>query len=134
MNRLLHHDRTLEDLEDSRWPAPGPTTCLVERVHALRRKPIGTLTIEDLRTLIVQNVGLPFLLPLAVEVLLDNPMAEGNFYEGDLLSAVTTRDPDSWSTFPHLARELATVLSRLTDLPGELQRDATSFLKTVEHA
>lgn len=48
VNRLLHRDRTLEDLEDSLWPAPGPTTSLVERVHALRRKPIGTLTIEDL--------------------------------------------------------------------------------------
>ncbi|MET7622490.1 contact-dependent growth inhibition system immunity protein [Streptomyces sp. NPDC005408] len=134
MNRLLHRDRTLEDLEDSRWPDPGPTTSLAERVHALRRKPIGTLTVEDLRTLIVQSVGLPFLLPLAVEVLLNNPLVEGKFYEGDLLSAVTTRDPGSWSMFPDLARELGTVVSRLTDLPNELHRDATSFLTTVGHA
>lgn len=82
----------------------------------------------------MQNVGLSFLLPLAVEALLDNPKAEGKFYEGDLLSAVTTRDPGSWSIFPDLARELGTVVSRLTDLPGELQRDATSFLETVGHA
>ncbi|MCP3766638.1 contact-dependent growth inhibition system immunity protein [Streptomyces sp. MAR25Y5] len=46
--------------------------------HALRRRPIGELAVEDMRLLIGQNVGLAHLLPLALEVLRDDPMAEGD--------------------------------------------------------
>ncbi|MFE4801034.1 contact-dependent growth inhibition system immunity protein [Streptomyces sp. NPDC056708] len=94
MTRPLNRDRSLEGLEDDRWPAPsGDATRLVATAHALRRKPIGELTVEDMRLLIRQNEGLPYLLPLALEVLRLDPMAEGHMYEGDLLSAVLTRSP-----------------------------------------
>ncbi|MEU6211834.1 contact-dependent growth inhibition system immunity protein [Streptomyces sp. NPDC047023] len=36
-------------------------------------------------------MGLAYLLPVAVEVLRDDPRAEGDMYEGDLLAAVRTR-------------------------------------------
>ncbi|WP_370418757.1 contact-dependent growth inhibition system immunity protein [Streptomyces sp. QH1-20] len=46
-----------------------------------------------MRLLIGRDVGLAHLLPLALEVLRGDPMAEGDMYEGDLLSAVLTRSP-----------------------------------------
>ncbi|MDF6045542.1 hypothetical protein LRD69_26045 [Streptomyces sp. JH14] len=70
-----------------RWPAPSAdNTRLITTAHALRRRPIGELTVEDMRLLIGQDIGLPYLLPLAVEVLRENPMPEGHMYEGGLLS------------------------------------------------
>ncbi|MEU1193887.1 contact-dependent growth inhibition system immunity protein [Streptomyces sp. NPDC005859] len=39
-----------------------------------------------------QNVGLPHLLPVAPEVLRDDPTAEGRTYAGDLLGAVIRGD------------------------------------------
>ncbi|WP_329300492.1 contact-dependent growth inhibition system immunity protein [Streptomyces sp. NBC_00659] len=51
---------------------------LVSTAHALRCRPIGGLTVEDLRLLIGQDAGLAHLLPLALEVLRDDPMAEGD--------------------------------------------------------
>ncbi|MFF0711224.1 contact-dependent growth inhibition system immunity protein [Streptomyces bauhiniae] len=64
--------------ERALWPAPSVDyTRLVTTAHALRRRPIGDLTVEDMRLLIGQDMGLPHLLPLALEVLRENPMAEG---------------------------------------------------------
>ncbi|MER5474310.1 contact-dependent growth inhibition system immunity protein [Streptomyces sp. NPDC002685] len=101
MTHPLHRDRSLEELERDRWPAPSADdTRLVATALALRRRPIGELTVEDMRVLIRQDIGLPYLLPLALEVLRDNPMQEGHMYEGDLLSAVLTRNPAVWTEFP----------------------------------
>ncbi|MFF8842177.1 contact-dependent growth inhibition system immunity protein [Streptomyces sp. NPDC015127] len=129
MSHLLHLDRTLEELEDFRWPPPGDTTYLVTKVHALRRRPLGTLTPEDLRTLIAQSVGLPFLLPIAMEVLRQDPLTDARFYEGDLLEVVLSTDAGVWALFPDLAGELRGVVQQLTGLPGHLRREADGFLE-----
>ncbi|MBV6702013.1 contact-dependent growth inhibition system immunity protein [Kitasatospora aureofaciens] len=118
MNRRADRGRSLEELERDSWPTPAADASrLVVTAHALRRKPIGELTVEDLRLLIRQNVGLPQLLPLAVEVLRHNPLAEGDLYEGDLLAAVLTRNPAVWHERPDLGRELAAIVTGLDELP-----------------
>ncbi|MEE1739461.1 contact-dependent growth inhibition system immunity protein [Streptomyces sp. BE147] len=122
-------DRSLEELERAFWPAPSvDDTRLVATAHALRRRPIGQLTVEDMRLLIGQDIGLPYLLPLALDVLRENPMAEGDMYEGDLLSAVLTRSPSVWSESPGPGRELRTIVSKLTGLPPDLQQKVERFL------
>ncbi|MEU6994515.1 contact-dependent growth inhibition system immunity protein [Streptomyces sp. NPDC046465] len=45
---------------------------LVGLVRELRRRPVGTLEPHELARLIGQDVGLPWLLPLAVEILRDS--------------------------------------------------------------
>ncbi|MFC9153500.1 contact-dependent growth inhibition system immunity protein [Streptomyces bauhiniae] len=117
--------------ERALWPAPSVDhTRLVTTAHALRRRPIGDLTVEDMRLLIGQDMGLPYLLPLALEVLRENPMAEGGMYEGDLLSAVLTRNPSTWSELPELGRELRVIAAKLTGLSPDLQQKAERFLAT----
>ncbi|MEV6018275.1 MULTISPECIES: contact-dependent growth inhibition system immunity protein [unclassified Streptomyces] len=129
MTRASHRDRSLEELERDCWPAPSAgDTRLLTTAHALRRRPIGELTVEDMRLLIGQDIGLPHLLPLAVEVLRENPMAEGHMYEGDLLSAVLTRNPSVWAEFSGLGPEFRGFISKLTDLPPDLQRKVERFL------
>ncbi|CAM5281950.1 hypothetical protein SCANM124S_01199 [Streptomyces canus] len=81
-----------------------------------------------MRLLIGQDVGLPQLLPLALNVLRDNPMAEGDMYEGDLLAAVLTRSPAVWATPSGLGPELRAIVSELTDLPPGLQQKVERFL------
>ncbi|MEV7356966.1 contact-dependent growth inhibition system immunity protein [Kitasatospora sp. NPDC091276] len=129
MTRLVDPGRSLEELERDRWPAtPAYTSYLVATVHALRRRPICELTVEDMRLLIGQDVGLAHLLPMAVEVLRDNPMAEGDMYEGDLLSAVLTRSSAVWREWPELGRKLGVIVSGLADLPPSLMEKAARFL------
>ncbi|WP_367132998.1 MULTISPECIES: contact-dependent growth inhibition system immunity protein [Streptomyces] len=129
MTRRVNRDRSLEELERDRWPAPsGGETRLMATVRELRRKPIGGLTVEDMRLLIRQDVGLAYLLPLSVEVLRVDPLAEGDMYEGDLLAAVLTRSAEVWSEFPELAREVRLIVLELADVPPALKREAEGFL------
>ncbi|MEH0547714.1 contact-dependent growth inhibition system immunity protein [Streptomyces sp. B21-105] len=93
MTRTLNRDLSIEEREHVCRPAPSADdTRLVATAHTLRRRPIRELTVEDMRLLIGQDIGLAYLLPLALEVLRENPMAEGDMYAGDLLSAVLTRN------------------------------------------
>ncbi|MFE9882639.1 contact-dependent growth inhibition system immunity protein [Streptomyces sp. NPDC005784] len=129
MTRSLNRHRSLEELERDRWSAPSADdTRLVATALALRRRPIGELTVEDMRLLIRQDIGLSHLLPLALEVLRENPMAEGHMYEGDLLSAVLASNPSVWAEFPELGRELRVIVSKLTGLPPDLQQSVECFL------
>ncbi|MEU8431612.1 contact-dependent growth inhibition system immunity protein [Streptomyces sp. NPDC029216] len=75
-------------MDPPRWAPPGSdATQLVRKVHELRRLPLGQLGPADLRTLISQQVALPYVLPLAVRLLLEEPLLDAYFYEGDLLLA-----------------------------------------------
>jgi hypothetical protein len=97
-------------------------------VRELRRKPIGGLTVEDMRLLIGQDVGLAYLLPLAVEVLRVDPLAEGDMYAGDLLAAVLTRRAEVWSESPELRWEVRVIVSELAEVPPALKRGVEGFL------
>ncbi|MGW3989247.1 contact-dependent growth inhibition system immunity protein [Streptomyces sp. NPDC004830] len=125
----MNRDHSLEELERDRWSAPsGGETRLMATVRELRRKPIGGLTIEDMRLLIRQDVGLAYLLPLAVEVLRIDPLAEGDLYEGDLLAAVLTRGAEVWSESSELERDVRLIVSELADVPLALERAVEGFL------
>lgn len=129
MSRRVNRDLSLEELEGRRWSVPaGGETRLMATVRELRRKPIGGLTVEDMRLLIGQDVGLAYLLPLAMEVLRDTPLAEGDMYEGDLLAAVLTRSAEVWRDFPELRREVREIVSELADVPPALKREVEEFL------
>ncbi len=82
--------RTLEELEGVAWGEPEWQSGLVTRCHELRKKPLEDLTVGDLATLIGQNIGEQFLVPLALRVLETNAFAEGDYYPGDLLQNMLT--------------------------------------------
>ena len=81
-------DFTLTDLEEEDWGPPTFDSHLVRQCHALRHKKIRDMSIEDLRILIGQEIGLEYLLPVALERLELDPLAAGDFYPGDLLVVV----------------------------------------------
>ncbi|MFF4888189.1 contact-dependent growth inhibition system immunity protein [Streptomyces nigra] len=129
VSRRVNRDLSLEELEGRRWSVPaGGETRLMATVRELRRKPIGGLAVEDMRLLIGQDVGLAYLLPLAMEVLRDTPLAEGDMYEGDLLAAVLTRSAEVWRDFPELRRKVREIVSELADVPPALKREVEEFL------
>ncbi|MGW1747294.1 contact-dependent growth inhibition system immunity protein [Streptomyces sp. NPDC002092] len=98
-------------MEDDRWRPPAYDSYLVTTVHALRRKPIGALTVADLGLLIRQNIGLPHL-------------------HGGLLSAVLTgRTPRG--EMPVTVRELRSIVSTLTGLDSWLRERAEAYLDVV---
>jgi hypothetical protein len=93
--------RTLEQIEDHAWGAPpADATRLIKTVYALRHKPVGLMNAEDLRVLVLQQVSLDVLVPVALTHLARNPLAEGDFYPGDLLAAVLKVPATFWREHP----------------------------------
>ena len=89
--------RSLEEIEDDYWgDPPADATRLISTAYALHKRPVGALDVEGLRLLISQQVGLGTLVPLALERVEHDPLAEGDLYPGDLLDALMRRVPDSY--------------------------------------
>jgi hypothetical protein len=107
--------QSLEDVEGDAWgDAPADATRLIATVHELRRKPIITLEVEDLRVLLGQRVGVPVLVPRALDVLEHDPLAEGNHYPGDLLTAVLRRVPaEYWAAHPGESARLRALIAAI---------------------
>jgi len=78
--------KSIENPEKEFWGQP-PTnsTSLVEKVHRQRTIQIEKLKPKDIRLLIGQNVGLKYLIPVALDILQDELFIDAEFYEGDLL-------------------------------------------------
>jgi len=87
---------TLEQLENDVWGEPEYKSNLVITCHQLRKKPLVNFEVEDLRIMISQNIGLNFLIPLALDELSSNILAEGDYYEGDLLTTVLGVNNEYW--------------------------------------
>jgi hypothetical protein len=118
----------LEDLDGVAWgPAPEDATGLVKRVHELRRRQIRKLSPEDMRVLIGQEVGLDPLIPVALELLQDDPLLEAGLYPGDLLVAVLGVEQDYWDKRPALAAQIERTLDSIEHPPIELASDIKTF-------
>jgi hypothetical protein len=124
--------KSLQQLEGTDWGEPTYNSNLVTECHRLRRVPLCQLTAENLRIMIGQQIGLPYLLPLAFELLHHDPFTAGDLYEGDLLAMVLRIDAAFWrehSELHHLAADIARLaFSQLSTLSeSELKTTRKSF-------
>ncbi|WP_285482780.1 contact-dependent growth inhibition system immunity protein [Amycolatopsis sp. NBRC 101858] len=121
---------SLDQLEGRPWGAP-PTdaTRLIETAHHLRRKPIGDLDVEDLRLLLLQRVGIELLVPLTLSRLEREPLAEGDYYPGDLLVALLKIPPEHWRRHPDRLRRATSVAAAAERLGshGPVARQIAAF-------
>ncbi|HEX3778969.1 MAG TPA: contact-dependent growth inhibition system immunity protein [Pseudonocardiaceae bacterium] len=126
------HSLTLEQIEQDAWgSAPENASRLVRTAHELRRKPIGTLTVEDLRLLISQQIGLDVLVPRAVALLRQNPLLEGDFYPGDLLMAVLKQPSSYWQRHTGLLAAMREVAGSVEEPDADLSADIERFLASA---
>lgn len=99
--KRVDRTRTLTQLEGKNWGSlvEYPTT-LVQRCHELRNVPLGHLTLADVRLLLGQNIGVAYLLPIALETLLAGPIFDEELYPGALLQAACRARPEYFATAP----------------------------------
>ncbi len=121
-------DRTLEELDGERWGEPAFGSYVVRTCHALRRKPLKTLTDEELRLAVGQGIGLEWLVPLMLQRLAENPFLAGDYYEGDLLASLALVPSSYWAEHPAEKTVLETKIvaaaqsdDRLPDMTKETQ-------------
>jgi hypothetical protein len=103
--------KSIENLEKDFWgqPPKGSTT-MIDRVYRLRTIQIERLEPKDLRLLIGQEVGLRFLIPVALKILRNNLFVDSEFYEGDLLQNVIKVDSSFWDTNKELKKQFDDLL------------------------
>ena len=120
-------EETLEQIEKEFWGEPTYGSHLVTTCHKLRKKPLKDFTVEDLRIMIGQNISLDTLIPLALVRLKQNIMAEGDFYQGDLLKSVLGADKEYWKKNQILHRTLSKLF--LNNQPSLEKRAGKSINK-----
>jgi hypothetical protein len=108
------------------------TTC-----RALYERPLKDFTVENLRVMIGQDIGLEFLIPLAIEVLQENPFAAGDYYPGALLSVVMQVEAGFWQTHQDLYWSVSEIVAGLPSLMSDLieairQFDALTSLEDLK--
>ena len=92
----MQENKSLEQLENDYWKDIDFPTTLVKKCHALRKVPLNQLSLEQVRLLLGQRLGTVYLIPIALQFLNENILAEGDFYPGDLLSNVLDLPPEDW--------------------------------------
>ena len=120
-------EQTLDELEGVAWGPPAFDSRLVTRAHRLRRVPIGQYGVEDLRLMIGQEIGLPYLVPLALGHLDSNALVAGDLYPGDLLAALARVSDAFWlrnrALVPRAIRAMDAALVQLHEARRESEGD-----------
>jgi hypothetical protein len=120
--------RTIEEVDPPAWGEPPPdATGLLLLGYELRRKRLDKLTVEDLRLGIAQEIALAHLVPLAIPVLHDDPLAEGDFYPGDLLASVLRVGAGFWERNADVAADVRSIVDGLDDPPDEIASEIERF-------
>ena len=108
--------KSLQELDGQDWGEPEFDSHLVTECHRLRRVPVREFTAENLRIMIGQQIGLTYLVPLALELLRADPFVTGDCYEGDLLASVLRSDSRFWIASPKLRSETDEIVQRALSL------------------
>ncbi len=113
----MNTSRTLEQLEAHRWPEPtADSSPILTRCHALRTVPLASLSAGDCRVLLTQGIGTRYVLPIALNLIDANPLVEGDYYTGDVLTALLRLSPDEWAGNEALRPRLMSAAKRADDV------------------
>jgi hypothetical protein len=119
---------TLESLEGEYCGDPPPAaTYLVSTVHRLRSKAISSFSPEDLRIMIGQGIDLDHLIPVALNALEVDPLVEGDYYPGDLLTAVSRVERAYWLAHLDGLRLVEEIVSGLIQLDEPVSTAVREF-------
>jgi len=124
--------KSLENLEKDIWPplSAEEGSHLIKTCNSLRKKPLQKFSIEDLRIMIGQEIGLYFLMPLAFETLTNDLFAEGDLYEGDLLKSVLRVDTKFWDDNKKYWQQLNDIIKDRRPEIAKMKFDISKFDKS----
>lgn len=82
--------------ELSDFQLSGDDSGLVQRVHAVQKKLLRDFQPDEIRLCVGQGIGLPYLVPRALDILAGDPWVETEYYSGDLLHACIDVERSFW--------------------------------------
>jgi len=109
--------KSIEQLEKDIWKEPSEfPTDMVEKCYRYRKINIAELTNEQIRLLISQQIGIEYLIGISLEKLERNVLTECDFYEGDLLVAVSKLPIKFWNKNQTEFRNFKSIVERNSEL------------------
>ncbi len=100
-----------------------------------RKIPLRKLTTEELRIMIVQNRSLKYLVPLAIERLLADPLLKGSQYAGDLTHALLTVEKKFWLTDLHgYIPMINTIIDKAEEITKKDPEAHKEYFQHTQHA
>ena len=139
MTKSININKTLEALEKDVWPSLNEAdqeSYLIKECNRLRKIPLKEFETEDFRILIGQDIGLTFLIPLAIDYLKKNILIEGDFYPGDLLSVTLRCDTKYWKENKNNWQEVSQLFDTNTEkinlsdeIDWDIKKDLKSYFK-----
>lgn len=109
--------KSIEQLEKDIWKNPSEfPTDLVEKCYRYRKISIAELTNEQIRLLISQKIGIEYLIGIALKKLERNILTECDFYEGDLLIAVSGLPTEFWNENQTELLKFKTIIEQNSEL------------------
>lgn len=114
--------KSLQQIEGEDWGEPryAPTS-MVRRCLELRRVPLKSLSAEDCRLLLGQQISAPLIVPIALDFLEDDPMEGGIMLPGTLLRNVLNLPEEFWRAYPALWWRAKEVVSEVQSLREEIE-------------
>ncbi len=125
--------KSLEELEGKQWDKPDFDSNLAKECHRLWSLPISEFSVENLRFLIGQNIGLNFLTPVALDILAVNPLVEGKMYKGDLLANVACIPDSFWKKHPELNNQVVEIKNDLEIISGTISEELIPSLSLRDY-
>lgn len=98
--------QSLQELENSNWGDPQGCSSLENECLKLRRVPLIEFQGSDLLRMISQDIGIEYLIPVAIERLRADPLADRDDYPGSLLGALLKASSKYWDKNPKLREEI----------------------------
>ena len=112
----IDFNKSLKELTNFDYgEAPNHSTGLIYKVHELWKLPLKLWTNEDFRLMILQQISLEYLVPIALYRLSRNPFNSGELFIGDLLNAVTSISEEFWVNNKDLHYELDRIIDSLKE-------------------
>jgi hypothetical protein len=123
--------KSISELLGKEWPPLGPNASHFHRnLRDAVNKPVDSLTTADLRLLISQDIGLAFVMPLALSIVEQDPLIEVDYFRGDLLDAMLRASSDFYLDHPDIRRRMEEIVDKM---PQALDRlDHIDFDTTSE--
>lgn len=126
---IIDFDKSLEELTGliEGDPSDAPTP-LIGWIRRSWKKPLSSLTDEEIGRLISQRCGIPYVLDVVWIKLRRDPLFEGSYFPGDVLSNLMRWEKENWKDRPEYEAELKSLYERAILRPIE-EKDA--FLESL---
>ena len=109
-------DYSLNEIEGFKENLSGLDSGLIEKYMVARSKKLKDLSVDEIRVLLSQLIGLAYIVPLALNIVEQDPLISSGLYSGDLAVSLFNIDEEFWSNNPEWNNRLIEVKFEIEEI------------------